>query len=91
MDEILQTYPDDENSEADALSKILEEKDSELLSVLKKVENITFEYSSDNDFQVKLYILKLIIANEKEVRNIKKIEFDYIKTSDELEQIYQFN
>ena len=73
------------------MDKILDQKDAELVSVLKKVENITFEYSSDNDFKVKLYILKLIISNQKKLRNIRKIEFDYIKTAEELEIIHQFN
>lgn len=62
----------------------MDQKDQELLSVLKKVENIFFEYSSDNDFGLKIYILKLIIANHKSLRNLKRIEFDYLKTGEEL-------
>lgn len=40
--------------------KQLQEQDHLLLQVLKKVQHVQFDYSTDSDFEVKLYILELI-------------------------------
>lgn len=69
----------------------LDERDQELLQIFKIVENISFEYSSDDDFQVKLYILQLIVMHEKSLRNLKKIEFDYVKSAEEMQAICSIN
>ena len=69
----------------------LNEKDQELLSVMRIVDNVIFEYSSDDDFQVKLYVLNLIVLHEKSLRNIKKIEFDYVKTAEEMQALCSIN
>ena len=62
-----------------------DQKDRDLLSVFKMVDHIYFEYSSDEDFDVKVFILKLIVHNEKEMRHLKKIEFDYVKSAEEMQ------
>ena len=67
------------------------EIDKELLSVLKMTQNIYFEYCTEADFEVKTYILKLIIDNHKALRHLKKIEFDYVKTTEDMKEIRFLN
>ena len=59
--------------------------------MFRKVNNIQFEYSSDNDFPVKVYILKLVVEHHKQLRHLKSIEFDYIKTPEEMQAICSIN
>ena len=68
-----------------------DDKDLELLSVLKRTKNIYFDYSSDFDFEVKIHILELIVENCHDLRHLQKVEFDYVKTPDEMQTIFILN
>ena len=46
-----------------------DQKDKELIDLFKIVENIYFEYSTDEDFEVKVYVLKLIVFHQKRHNN----------------------
>lgn len=68
-----------------------DDKNAELLSILKRTKNIYFDYSSDFDFEIKIHILELIVENSFELRHLNKIEFDYVKTPDEMQTIFILN
>ena len=69
----------------------MKEIDYNLLKVLKSVRQIHFEYSSEQDFPIKVYILQFIVENYLKLKNIEKIEFDYVRSTDEMQKICMIN
>ena len=69
----------------------IEDKNEELLAVIKRTKNVYFDYSSDFDFAVKVHILELIVDNCFELMHLNKIEFDYVKTPEEMNTIFALN
>jgi hypothetical protein len=55
------------------------------------VRQIHFEYSSEQDFPIKVYILQFIVENYLKLKNIEKIEFDYVRSTDEMQKICMIN
>ena len=58
---------------------------------MKKVRNVYFGYSNKSDFGLKLFILQVISQNLRILGNIEIIEFDYVRTIDEIEILSKLN
>lgn len=62
-----------------------------MLKVLKKVRYVTFEYSTQEDFEVKVHILKVIAKNHAALKHLETIEFDYVRSMEEMKIIKSIN